>query len=291
MVLSAIAAVPPVTVVLLRWLIVRQIGQPVNRLAKICLFGTVTAVTSPAGIGDPSRLRLAPLQTIEPVSAVSAVTRRLLDLFSSGAIAAGDRLPAERQLAAQLGVGRSAVREALAALELLGIVSVRPGSGTYLKGSVSELLPQTLSWGLWLGEPKTVELIEVRELLEVQVARLAADQATDEQRAAIRGTLDTMREHREDFAVFVEADMRFHQVIAEAAGNSLLTDLLTTVRSLIRVWVERAVSDVEHTNLTLREHTAIAEAIDVRDANAAVVAMEQHMRSAGQRLLSSLVDS
>ena len=251
----------------------------------------MTSVTSAAGVTGPSTPRLAPLQTIEPVSAVSAVTRRLLDFFTSGEIAAGDRLPAERQLAAQLGVGRSAVREALAALELLGIVSVRPGSGTYLKGSVSELLPQTLSWGLWLGEPKTVELIQVRQVLEVQVARLAAVLASDEQREAIDATLVTMREHRDEFAVFVEADMRFHQVIAEAAGNSLLTDLLTTVRSLIRVWVERAVNDVAHTNLTLAEHTSIADAIAARNADAAASAMERHMESAGDRLLSSLGDS
>ena len=248
-------------------------------------------MTSAADVTRSDEPRLAPLQTIEPVSAVSAVTRRLLDFFRSGDIAAGDRLPAERQLAVQLGVGRSAVREALAALELLGIVSVRPGSGTYLKGSVSELLPQTLSWGLWLGQPNTVELIQVRQVLEVQVARLAAGLADDDQRAAILATLATMGDHRADFTVFVEADMRFHQVIAEAAGNTLLTDLLTTVRSLIRVWVERAVSDVAHTNLTLREHTAIAEAIEARDADAAAAAMEQHMRSAGERLLNSLGDS
>jgi GntR family transcriptional regulator, transcriptional repressor for pyruvate dehydrogenase complex len=60
------------------------------------------------------------------------------------------------------------------------------------------------------------------------------------------------------------------------------------VRSLIRVWVERAVSDVAHTNLTLREHTQVAEAIDAHDADAAGAAMEQHMKSAGERLLSSL---
>jgi GntR family transcriptional regulator, transcriptional repressor for pyruvate dehydrogenase complex len=269
----------------MNWSTSQPVSQPEDRVVR------VTSVTSAAGVTESGPTRLTPLQTIEPVSAVSAVTRRLLDFFTSGEIAAGDRLPAERQLAAQLGVGRSAVREALAALELLGIVSVRPGSGTYLKGSVSELLPQTLSWGLWLGEPKTVELIQVRQVLEVQVARLAVELASDEQRAAIEATLVTMREHREDFRVFVEADMRFHQVIAEAAGNSLLTDLLTTVRSLIRVWVERAVNDVAHTTLTLAEHTAIAKAIAARDADAAAAAMDRHMQSAGERLLSSLGDS
>jgi GntR family transcriptional repressor for pyruvate dehydrogenase complex len=70
-----------------------------------------------------------------------------------------------------------------------------------------------------------------------------------------------------------------------------LADLLTTVRSLIRVWVERAVNDVGHTNLTRGEHTAIADGIDARDADAAGAAMDQHMKSAGERLLSSLGDS
>ncbi len=246
----------------------------------------------PTGSAVPSTgPGLEPLDIIQPVSAVSAVTRRLLDYFTSGQIEPGARLPAERELASRLGVGRSAVREALAALELLGIVNVRPGSGTYLKGSVSELLPQTLSWGLWLGQPKTVELVQVRQGLEVQVARLAAEVVTAEQLAEIKATVTTMRANRDNFPVFVEADMRFHQLIAEAAGNSLLQDLLTTVRSLIRVWVERAVDDVAHTRLTLREHTAIAAALSAGDATLAGSAMDQHMVSAGERLLSSLHDA
>src|SRR3954462_7459813 len=164
---------------------------------------------------DPARVQLE-LQAVPRATAVSEIVKQLTSFLAAGHFQPGSRLPPERQLAESLGVGRSAVREALAALELLGIVSVRPGSGTYLKGSVSELLPQTLSWGLWLGEPKTVELIQVRQVLEVQVARLAAELASDEQRDAIDATLVTMREHRDDFRVFVEADMRFHQVIAEA---------------------------------------------------------------------------
>ena len=231
---------------------------------------------------------LASLELIEPVSAVSAVTRSLLDFFTSGQIEPGARLPAERQLATQLGVGRSAVREALAALEVLGIVSVRPGSGTYLKGSVSELLPQTLSWGLLLGHPKTVELIEVRHGLEVQVARLAAPLASPSRLSEIDATLEVMRDHRTDFPRFVEADMRFHQLVALTSQNSLLVDLLTTVRSLIRVWVERSVKDADHTELTLHEHQEIARALGQHDPDAAARAMDRHMTSAGGRLLRSL---
>jgi GntR family transcriptional regulator, transcriptional repressor for pyruvate dehydrogenase complex len=229
-----------------------------------------------------------PLAAIEPVSVVSVVTRRLLDYFTSGRLEPGARLPAERRLAESLGVGRSAVREALAALELLGVVSVRPGSGTYLKGSASELLPQTLSWGVLLGVRRTRELIEVRHGLEVRVARLAAELATAETSAALDETIETMRTHSEDFPAFVEADMRFHQLLAASTGNVTLADLLTTVRSLIRVWVERAVGDAEHTRLTISEHTAIVAAVRASDADAAGAAMDAHMVSARGRLLDFL---
>src|SRR5919199_3685846 len=123
----------------------------------------------PAYRDDRSAEIAASLDALPAGSAVTVVATRLLDLFTSGRIAPGTRLPPERQLAATLEVGRSAVREALAALEILGVVDVRPGSGTYLRSSTSELLPQTLRWGLLLGERSTADLLELRSGLEIFV--------------------------------------------------------------------------------------------------------------------------
>src|ERR1700712_4012478 len=111
----------------------------------------------PAYRDDQSAEITAALGALPSGSAVSVVAPRLLDLFTGGSIAPGTRLPPERQLAASLEVGRSAVRETLAALEILGVVDVRPGSGTYLRGSARELLPETLNWGLMLAAPRTLE--------------------------------------------------------------------------------------------------------------------------------------
>src|SRR3712207_5631910 len=108
----------------------------------------------PAYRDDISAEITAALSSLPAGSAVSLVATKLLDLFTSGSVAPGTRLPPERQLAAALEVGRSAVREALAALEILGVVDVRPGSGTYVRGTVSELLPQTLRWGILMGEDR-----------------------------------------------------------------------------------------------------------------------------------------
>lgn len=226
--------------------------------------------------------------SIASTSVVTEVTRRLLNHFTAGTIAPGSRLPPERRLAETFAVGRSAVREALAALEVLGVVEVRPGSGTYLRSSTSELLPQTLSWGMLLGEPKTRELVQVRHGLEVQAARLAAGTVDAEGLAALTGHLDAMRAAQDDFEAFAAADLRFHQELAERTGNALLDQMLQSVRSLIRVWVERAVSDPEHVRVTCTEHAAVVAALEAGDPDGAAAAMSVHMDSAGARLLASV---
>jgi GntR family transcriptional repressor for pyruvate dehydrogenase complex len=229
--------------------------------------------------------------SIDAVSAVSEVTRRLLTYFTSDAIQPGNRLPPERQLALTLGVGRSAVREALGALEILGDVTVRPGSGTYMRGKASELLPQTLSWGMLIGEPKTRELIGVRHGLEVQAARLASAAITDPALDNLAGHLAAMEANKVNFAEFVAADMRFHQAVAAAAQNTLLADLLQTARSLLRVWVERALHDPDQAQRTLAEHRAVYDALKSGDRDQAAAAMNTHMDSAAKRLTGFLAAS
>jgi GntR family transcriptional repressor for pyruvate dehydrogenase complex len=226
---------------------------------------------------------------ITSTTAVAEVTRRLLDFFTTGTLQAGDRLPPERQLAASMGVGRSAIREALAALELLGVVDVRPGSGTYLRGQASELLPQALSWGMLIGAPKTRELIDVRHALEVQAARLAAASSNSTDIADLEDQLATMESHvDDDYGAFVVADMHFHQTIAGAGDNALLEDLLQSVRSLIRVWIERGLNDSDEARLACAEHRAVLEALRGHDADAAASAMSTHMDTARRRLLGFL---
>lgn len=242
----------------------------------------------PAYPNDSSAEIAASLGALEAGTAVSAVAKRLLEIFTAGDIEPGTRLPPERQLATTLGVGRSAVREALAALEILGIVTVKPGSGTYLRGSASELLPQTLSWGLMLDEPKTRELIEVRGALEIYAARLAATRMTDEALDALGARVDEMRANLDDLAAFVEADLQFHLQLALSTDNTVLLDLLQSIRSLLRVWVERGVQDPAEARAAIEEHAAVHAAISTRDPDAAASAMATHMHTAARRLAGAL---
>ena len=236
---------------------------------------------------DQSAEISAALGALPTGTAVSAVANRLLELFTGGSIAPGTRLPPERQLATTLGVGRSAVREALAALEILGIVAVRPGSGTYLRGNASELLPQSLRWGMMIGERGTADLIEVRSGLEIFTARLAAERLDDDQLTALGGHLARMRESLDDLSGFIEAGLAFHQLLATSTGNAVLLDLLQLIRSLLRVWVDRAVQDPDQAKIAVDEHAAVYDALREHDPDAAASAMAAHMRTAAARLAAS----
>lgn len=232
---------------------------------------------------DPARVVLE-LQALPRGSAVADVARQMTTLIAQGTYAPGSRLPPERQLAESLGVGRSAVREALAALEILGLVSVRPGSGTYIRDSMSELLPTTLSWGLMVSAEHTAQLSEVRSALEVRAAVLAAERAGEDDLERLRAHLGVMETSTEDFEAFIEADAAFHLQLAQAAGNEVMDDLLRTVRSLLRVWVERGLRSSEQALTACREHRAVYEAVASHDPSAAQVAMDAHMRTAGDRV-------
>jgi GntR family transcriptional repressor for pyruvate dehydrogenase complex len=238
----------------------------------------------PAFPDDRSAEISASLGTLPSGTPASEVARRLMDLFTSGSIEPGTRLPPERHLAVSLGVGRSAVREALAALEILGIVDVRPGSGTYLRGTASELLPQTLRWGLLIGQKNTAELLELRSGLEIYVARLAAGRASGSDIKGIAAALERMRAGVDNLKAFARADLDFHNALAAAAGNEVLVDLLNVVRSLLQVYADRAVHDEAEANIAIVEHDAVYRAIELADEDAAAAAMVTHMATASQRL-------
>ncbi len=236
---------------------------------------------------DSSADIVSSLGALPSGSPVSEVARRLLDLFTSGSIEPGTRLPPERQLAGTLGVGRSAVREALAALEILGIVNVRAGSGTYLGGRVSDLLPQTMRWGLLIGAKSTTELLELRSGLEIYTARLAAERATDDVVACAKAALERMQAQVGSLKAFARADREFHEALGVAAGNSVLSDQIHVVQALLQVYADRSVHDEAGARRAIEEHKAILTAVAAQDGDAAASAMALHMATASARLLAA----
>lgn len=231
---------------------------------------------------------------IEPMAPREApsteVARRLLDYLLSGKVRTGERIPSERQLAVQLGVGRSAVRDALRPLLLLGVVEARQGDGTYLRQPESSLLPQAVEWGLLLGEHTTNDLVEARAYIEVALAELAANRRSSADIERMEGFLGAMGRPGVSGAEFNEADLAFHLAIGEASGNTVLFGTIASIRTLLQVWITRVTAASSSTQQSFEQHVPIFEAIRASDPAAAATAMRAHMESARARLAETLAD-
>ena len=232
--------------------------------------------------------RLARIDPIRREPLATEIARRLVEFLLSGGLEPGDRVPSERQLAEAFGVGRSAMREALKSLTLLGLLEVRHGDGTYLRRADATLLPNVIEWGLLLGEQRTMDLVEARQKIEAVIAGLAAERRDDGDLADLRRLLDRMRAMSHDHAGFVDADVAFHLRLAEAARNTALREILSSIQALLRVWIRRVIAAAESTEVSFREHVPIVEAVERGDAVAATAAMEAHMNAASARLKAAL---
>lgn len=215
------------------------------------------------------------------------IARKLIDYILSGEVAPGTRMPSERQLASDLGVGRSAVREALKSLGLLGLVEVRQGDGTYLRKPDSDLLPRVIEWGLLLGERRTLDLVDARQHLEVTVTRLAAQRRDADDLQRMKDAMAAMRK-QSDPGAFVDGDVAFHMAVAKAAKNAVLYDVLNSIRSLLKVWIRRAIAEAGETGTSYKEHVPVFEAIRDGRPEDAALAMSLHMEEAADRLRRSI---
>ena len=210
---------------------------------------------------------------------------RIRELIVSGSWGPGDRLPKESELAAQLGLSRNSLREAVRALSQLRVLEVRQGDGTYVSSLEPDLLLESTGFvsHLLLGD-MAVELYEVRRILEAAAAALAAARIDEAGKQELRRRLDTMME-AESVEELVEADVAFHAVIARAAGNGVLTSLLASLSTRtmrVRLWRGRTVDNAQ--DVTRDEHRRIYEAIVSGDPELARAAATAHIAS-GERWL------
>src|SRR5918995_6019565 len=159
-------------------------------------------------------------------------------LIRSGELPPGSRLPPENELAAQLGLSRSSLREAVKALELIRVLDVRRGDGTYVTSLDAKLLNEAVAFVVELHQDKSIlELFEVRRILEPATAFIAASKMSDTELLELRATMDGIDEHT-DVEELVAHDLEFHRMISRAAGNAYLESLLdplsgSTVRARI----------------------------------------------------------
>lgn len=237
----------------------------------------------------PMLSELGPVNGRAETPVYSEITRRMLDYVSSGSIAPGSKLPSERNLAQELGVGRTHVRQAIKSLVILGLLDVRQGDGTYLKRMDSPVLTLVIEWQLLLGGKDTTALVEARHHLEMIVAGLAARRHQPADLAELRRSLDVMERATSDDE-FIEADLAFHARLASAADNAPLAQIMSRIRSLHAVWIGRVRHLPGWAAPTCAEHELVLEAVTRGEPAAAREAMRRHMDGATERLRQTLAD-
>jgi GntR family transcriptional repressor for pyruvate dehydrogenase complex len=217
---------------------------------------------------------------------------RIRELIRSGELPPGSRLPPEQQLAADLGVGRNIMREAVRALVTARVLEVRRGNGTF----VTSLQPRVLLEGIGgaielLPVDAMLELTEVRRLFESVATGLAATRITPAQLAEVRTHLEAMRSAADDVELLNQHDAAFHHAVVAATGNETLSAVVEGISSrTVRARVWRGLVDADAAERTLREHEAIYLALVAGDAIQAQAAALMHITSIETWLRANLRD-
>ena len=227
-----------------------------------------------------------PLTSIEPHRLYRRIAEQLRVLIVSGEYPVGTRLPPERELATQLGVSRPSLREALIALEVAGLVEIRVGSGIYARK------PDSHETGIVLqNEEGPFELIRARALIEPEVAAQAARNLKRVQLDPIRAAIDTMEADAAAGRIPTAGDRQFHVRIAEAAENSVLTNVVGQLfdgrSNTLFVKLADYFENPKSWAAAIAEHRRVLDALAARDPDAAREAMRSHLQLSHKRFAAA----
>lgn len=217
------------------------------------------------------------------------VASELEQLIVSQGFQPGERLPSERELAERFGVSRTVVREAVRGVAAKGLLEVRAGSGTVVRKPSSDVVAASMSLLLSMSGGATPEkVVEVRRILEVEIAGLAATRRTVEDLALLASILGRAAENIEDPETFVDTDVAFHSALALATHNELFGVLLGSIATVM-VEVRMVGLRVPGTpGRALGFHRDVFGAVERRDVAAARLAMDRHMDEAIATMTAAL---
>lgn len=192
---------------------------------------------------------------------------KIKDMIITGELAPGDRLPPEKELSERLGLSRNSMREAVKALEVIRVLDVRRGDGTYVTSLEPRLLLEAMTFVVDLHDDNSIlELFAVRRILEPAAAGLAAARITEPDVAALREQIESVDETT-SVEGLIAHDLEFHSAIADLAGNSYLATLIESLSSrTVRARVWRGLTQENSIKRTLSEHAAIVEALAAGDS-------------------------
>ncbi len=226
-------------------------------------------------------------ETIRKNTAPEMVIEQMMKKINAGEIAAGSRLPSQRDLALSFGVGRSSIREALNALAVMGYLDVQQGRGTFIAGELPGADPSTTRLKAALQAGSLLDLIELRETLECKAAELAAERIEAGQLAQLKQSLREMEESPEDYRRFFKADLEFHGLLSEATANQVFSEMLRFLLAKVVDHHEKFKTSLltpayrAHSTRTLKQ---VLASIEREDGRGAAEWMRDHLNAIRREL-------
>lgn len=214
-------------------------------------------------------------EKIKKSSLPEIISEHIAQMVAEGALKPGDKLPSERELMEFFGVSRPSVREALHALAFSGILEIRSGSGTYLS-SGENILNDKFTINALFNYYTSMELVEVRRIIEIESVELAVLRATKEEEREILLAAEKTLEYKGTGKRYVEADLKFHEAVIYASHNRFLVQLYDVARNMEKDPMYYHINQDPKMIEAATYHKTIADAIVLRNAKAAKEAMATH---------------
>ncbi len=207
------------------------------------------------------------------------IVEQIQEMILAGELQAGDKLPSERDMAETFEASRSSIREAVRSLEILGIIESRQGEGNYIRGASGTQWLEPLSVMFKLNGGTFDEILEMRQILECEAARLAAERIDEDQKKALSSLVESIKgtQNEEERAKF---DRAFHLLIAEASRNILITSVIGAINAILKNFIEEARESVNvwanDPGVLTAQHQKVCDAILKGDGDAAAKEMCIH---------------
>lgn len=218
------------------------------------------------------------LKPFKRLKAYENIVQQMLDLFRNGSLKPGDRMPSERDLAAEMDVSRATIREAFRSLESMGYTETRVGDGTFVRRFSLDSLVKPMSVQLLQSDRRLIEeFIEVRHTLEVQGVALAARRITNAQIDTLDKILDKMERDIERADNGYEQDREFHITLSRCTGNASLCVVFQACRGMLDKTGYTIMQIPEQPRIALNGHRRILDRLRQRDAKGAAKAMADHL--------------
>lgn len=230
------------------------------------------------------------LEPVKKIRLYESIVKQIQKLIIDGDLKPGQKLPPERELSLELNVSRTSMREALRSLEMMGYLEskVGVGGGTYVKDISLQNMISPFSRILLQNDDFIVELLEVRLLLEIESARLAAIRRTDEDLKKMHLAVEQMEKEIKSGKTGLDGDNTFHKAISEAGSNRVLQQFVSMCGDLLEVErEEHLLNSKEESNKALKQHKELLKAIEAGDEEKAQQLMSKHIHSISRVIKSN----